>query len=172
MTAAMAPKLRLRAKTFFTLTPMERAACWSLAVARIATPVRENLKMMMNRIVVMTAKMKPQRSPEGTPANTRFGRGRRNLRKGPVSGVPYHIHETSEDCPQSDGDHNHRDDGLPDRRSRMERLDHNPGRVPKTMVMANASQKGIWTMVRAVKQMKAPSVMLPRRRSGHWWPYQ
>jgi hypothetical protein len=38
----------------------------------MATPVRENLKMKMNTIVVMTAKMKPQRSPEGTTAKPRF----------------------------------------------------------------------------------------------------
>src|SRR4030067_2191449 len=72
MTAAMAPKLQDKAKTLFTLTPMERAACWSLAVALMATPVRENLKIKMKTIVVITAKRKPQRSPEGTTAKPSF----------------------------------------------------------------------------------------------------
>jgi hypothetical protein len=38
----------------------------------MATPVRENLKITRKRTDVITAKMKPQRSPEGTTAKPRF----------------------------------------------------------------------------------------------------
>ena len=72
ITAAMAPKLQERANTPLTLTPIESAACWSLAVARMATPVRENLKITMKTTVVISANMNPHRSPEGTTANPRF----------------------------------------------------------------------------------------------------
>jgi len=51
---------------------MERAACWSLAVARIATPVRENLKIRRKMIVPIIAKTNPHQRPDGTTAKLRF----------------------------------------------------------------------------------------------------
>ena len=47
---------------------MERAACWSLAVARMATPVRVSLKIRMKIRVPTAAKIKPHRRPDGTMA--------------------------------------------------------------------------------------------------------
>ena len=67
----MAPKHQAKANTHLTLMPMERAACWSLAVARMATPVRENLKIRRKMIVPIMAKIKPHQSPEGTTAKSR-----------------------------------------------------------------------------------------------------
>ena len=50
---------------------MESAACWSLAVARMATPVRVSLKIRVKMMVPMAANIKPQRRPDGTMAKPR-----------------------------------------------------------------------------------------------------
>ncbi|GAG48968.1 unnamed protein product [marine sediment metagenome] len=43
-----------------------------MAVALIATPILENLKIKRKIIVAMTAKIKPHKSPEGTTEKPRF----------------------------------------------------------------------------------------------------
>ena len=52
--------------------PMDRAACWSFAVARIDTPVRVYLKISRKTTVPMTANTNPHHSPEGTTAKPRL----------------------------------------------------------------------------------------------------
>ena len=71
ITEAMAPKHQAKANTHLTLMPMERAACWSFAVARMAIPVLENLKIKRKIMVPIMAKIKPHKSPEGTTAKPR-----------------------------------------------------------------------------------------------------
>ena len=160
MTDAMAPKHQAKANTHLTLMPMERAACWSLATALMATPVRENLKIVRNATVPIMAKTNPHKSPEGTTAKPR-SRGFGGKISGKVWKAGVHIIYMSpfRIRPRPIVTMITEMIGSPISGLRISRSTKIPRIMAATRVRKRAKEKGALIWVRTVKQTKAPNVM-------------